>query len=63
VVLMDGRQPPELRDGPAHMATATLRLPAERLGQPIACLFNEERITARAWPAAEGRIAVAEMTW
>jgi len=26
-------------------------------------LFNEERIVARAWPASENRIAVAELTY
>ena len=26
-------------------------------------LFNQERIVARAWPAAENRIAVAELTY
>jgi len=26
-------------------------------------LFNEERIVARGWPAAENRIAIAEFTY
>jgi hypothetical protein len=26
-------------------------------------LFNEERIVARAWPLAENRITVAELTY
>lgn len=63
VVLLDGRQPPELRPGVAIAATATLRLPAAELGRPVACVFNEERITARAWPAGENRISVAELVW
>ncbi|MGG5809655.1 hydrolase [Falsiroseomonas sp. CW058] len=63
VVLVDGRQPPELRPGVAIAATATLRLPAAELGRPVPCIFNEERVVARAWPAAENRIAVAELTW
>ena len=62
-VLLDGRQPPELRPGVAIAATATLRLPAAELGRPVVGLFNEERIVARAWPAAENRIAVAELIW
>jgi lipase/lipase (class 2) len=62
-VLLDGRTPPELPRGVPRAAAATLRLPAAELGRPVACLFNEERIVARAWPAAEGRIAVAELTW
>jgi hypothetical protein len=63
VVLLDGRQPPELRPGVATGATATLRLPAEGIGRAVAGVFNEERIVARAWPAAENRISVAELTW
>jgi pimeloyl-ACP methyl ester carboxylesterase len=63
VVLLDGRQPPELPAGVARSATATLRLPAEGLGRPVGGLFNEEQIVARAWPAAENRIAVAELVW
>jgi len=26
-------------------------------------LFNQERIVARAWPASENRIAIAELTY
>ncbi len=63
VVLLDGRQPPELRPGVAVAATATARLPAAELGRPVAGVFNEERIVARAWPAAENRIGVAELIW
>jgi hypothetical protein len=63
VVLLDGRQPPELRPGVAVAASATLRLPAAELGRPVAGLFNEERIVARAWPASENRISVAELIW
>jgi hypothetical protein len=43
-------------------STSTLRLPAAELGRPIPALFNLERIVARAWPASENRIAVAELT-
>jgi pimeloyl-ACP methyl ester carboxylesterase len=63
VVLLDGRQPPELRPGVATGATATARIPAAELGRPVAGVFNEERVVARAWPAAENRISVAELTW
>jgi hypothetical protein len=41
----------------------TLRLPASELGRKVVGLFNEERIVARAWPAAENRIVVAELTY
>ncbi len=63
VVLLDGRQPPELRPGVAVAATATLRVPASEVGRPVPGVFNEERILARAWPASENRISVAELTW
>ncbi|SDB69009.1 hydrolase [Belnapia rosea] len=62
-LLLDGRVPGDVPQGIARAATATLRLPAGELGRPIPALFNEERLVARAWPAAEGRIAVAELTW
>jgi hypothetical protein len=29
----------------------------------VVALFNQERIVARAWPASENRIAVAELTY
>jgi hypothetical protein len=29
----------------------------------VVTVFNTERIVARAWPASENRIAVAEMTY
>jgi hypothetical protein len=40
-----------------------LRLPAADIGRNVVGLFNEERIVARAWPAGENRIAVAELTY
>ncbi|MBX6743318.1 MAG: hydrolase [Acetobacteraceae bacterium] len=63
VVLLDGKVPEGVPRGLARAATVTLRLPAAELGRPIPALFNEERITARAWPAGENRIAVAELTF
>jgi pimeloyl-ACP methyl ester carboxylesterase len=63
VVLLDGGQPAELRPGVSVGATATLRLPAAELGRAVPALFNEERLVARSWPAAENRISVAELTW
>jgi hypothetical protein len=40
---------------------STLRLPDA--GRPVIALFNQERIVARAWPASENRMAVAELTY
>lgn len=63
VVLLDGREVAERREGIASIAAANLRLPAERLGTPVRAVFNSETILARALPLSEGRIAIAEMTW
>ncbi len=61
-VFLDGRVPADVPRGIARAAVATLRLPAAELGRPVSALFNEERIVARAWPVAENRITVAELT-
>ena len=47
-------------DGPP---VTTLRLPAEEAGRAVVAMFNTERIVARAWPASENRIAIAELTY
>lgn len=62
VVLLDGREVAERREGVASVAVANLRLPAERAGTPIPGLFNEERVTGRVLPLSENRIALLEMT-
>jgi hypothetical protein len=41
----------------------TSRLSGAEVGRPVTALFNEERIVARAWPASEDRIAIAELTY
>ena len=43
-------------------SAANVRLSAAEAGRPVAALSNEKRIVARGWPAAESRIAVAELT-
>jgi hypothetical protein len=63
VVLLDGREPAERREGIASVALANLRLPAERIGTPVAGLFNQESVTGRVLPRAENRVAILEMTW
>jgi len=62
VVLLDGKEPAEVKPGVPTDSVATVRLSAAEAWRPVAALFNEERIVARAWPAAENRIAVAELT-
>jgi hypothetical protein len=63
VVLLDGKEPADVKAGIPTDSTSTLRLSAAEVGRPVAALFNQERIVARAWPAAENRIAIAELTY
>jgi pimeloyl-ACP methyl ester carboxylesterase len=63
VVLIDGKEPRDVKSGVPTDSVTTLRLPAEDVGRPVAAMFNGERIVARAWPASENRIAVAELTY
>jgi pimeloyl-ACP methyl ester carboxylesterase len=63
VVLIDGKEPRDVKSGVPTDSVTTLRLPAEDVGRPVATIFNTERIVARAWPASENRIAIAELTY
>ena len=63
VVLIDGKEPKDVKSGVPTDSVTTLRLPAEEVGRPVVAMFNTERIVARAWPASENRIAVAELTY
>jgi pimeloyl-ACP methyl ester carboxylesterase len=63
VVLIDGNEPTDVKPGVPTDTVTTLRLPAAEAGRPVVALFNQERIVARAWPASENRIAVAELTY
>src|SRR5258707_10489102 len=63
VVLLDGKEPTDVKPGVPTDSLTTLRLSAADGGRPAVALFNEERIVARAWPASENRIAIAELTY
>ncbi|MEA2881202.1 MAG: hypothetical protein QOH32_421 [Bradyrhizobium sp.] len=63
VVLLDGKEPADVKSGVPTDSISTLRLPATEAGRPVTALFNEERIVARAWPASENRISIAELTY
>ena len=63
VVLLDGKEPADVKPGVPTDSAATLRLPASEIGRNIVTQFGEERIVARAWPASENRIAIAELTY
>ena len=62
VVLFDGKEPSDVKPGVPTDSISTLRLSAAEAGRPVVAMFNQERIVARAWPAPENRIAVAELT-
>ena len=62
-MLIDGKEPADVKPGVPTDSVASLRLPAAEIGRPVVAMFNQERIVARAWPAAENRIAVAELTY
>ncbi|MBR0871763.1 hydrolase [Bradyrhizobium tropiciagri] len=61
IVLFDGKEPSDVKSGVPTDSVTTLRL--ADAGRPVAAIFNQERIVIRAWPAAENRIAVAELTY
>jgi pimeloyl-ACP methyl ester carboxylesterase len=63
VVLIDGKEPKDVKSGVPADSISTLRLSAEEVGRPVPAMFNTERIVARAWPASENRIAIAELTY
>jgi len=63
VVLLDGKEPTDVKAGVPTDSVSTLRLPAADIGRKVVGLFNQERIVARAWPTSENRIAVAELTY
>jgi hypothetical protein len=63
VVLFDGKEPTDVKPGVPTDSVSTLRLSTADIGRPLPALFNQERIVARAWPASENRIAIAELTY
>lgn len=63
IVLLDGKEPTDVKSGVPTDSVTTSRLSATDIGRPVAALFNQERIVARAWPVSENRIAVAELTY
>ena len=63
VVLLDGKEPADVKPGVPTDSAATVRLPASEAGRNVVAAFGEERIVARAWPAPENRIAIAELTY
>ena len=71
-VQLDGKEPTDVKRGVPTDSIATVRLPGGEVGRavvasfsphPVPGVYNEERIVARAWPAAENRITIAELTY
>ena len=63
IVALDGKEPADIKAGVPTDSLATVRLPAAEIGRPVVALCNEERLVARAWPAAENRVTLAEFTF
>ena len=63
IVLFDGKEPTDVTPGVPTDSVTTLRPPTSEAGRSVVAMFNQERIVARAWPASENRIAVAELTY
>ena len=62
-MLIDGKEPTDVKPGVPTDSVTTVRLPAAEPGRPVVALFNQERIVVRSWPASENRITVAELTY
>jgi pimeloyl-ACP methyl ester carboxylesterase len=60
VVLLDGKEPTDVKPGVPTDSITTARL--AEAGRAVVAIFNQERIVARAWPASENRISIAELT-
>ncbi len=63
IVLLDGKEPTDVKSGVPTDSVTTARLPAAEIGRPVVGMFNEERIVSRGWPASENRISIAELTY
>jgi pimeloyl-ACP methyl ester carboxylesterase len=60
VVILDGRQPPDIKSGVPTDSVTTLRL--TNFGdRPIVGEFNLERVVARPWPVRENHISIIEI--
>ena len=64
VVLFDGKEPADVKPGvPTDCGQHACGFRPRRSGVRSSRCSIEERIVARAWPASENRIAVAELTY
>jgi hypothetical protein len=63
VVLLDGREVAERREGIASIAVANLRLPGMRLAAPCRPCSTRRASWRVPCPCPRNRISIAEMTW
>ena len=63
VVLLDGKEPTDVKSGVPTDSVTTARLSIPEVGRPVPAVFNQERIVARAWPTSENRVSIAELTY
>ncbi|BAT61135.1 alpha/beta hydrolase family protein [Variibacter gotjawalensis] len=62
-IAFDGAEPKDVTPGVPTDSVSTLRLPAGEVGRAVPARFNDEKVVARAWPVAENRITIAELTY
>ena len=60
VVILDGREPADVKPGVPTESATTLRL-SDVANRPIIGEFNLERVAARAWPARDNHISIIEL--
>jgi pimeloyl-ACP methyl ester carboxylesterase len=60
VVILDGKEPDDVKSGVPTDSTTTLRL-TSFADRPIIGEFNLERVAARPWPARENHISMIEL--
>ena len=63
VVLLDGKEPTDVKSGVPTDSVTTARLSVAEVGRSVPAVFNQERIVARAWPISENRVSIAELTY
>ena len=61
-ISLAGKQPPGIAAGVPSVSDAKLAFPATP-ARTVAAVFNREHIAVRTWPAADGQVSIAELTW
>ena len=61
VALIDGQRPGRIPEGVPMVASASITLPAARLGSGVVGVFNTETVVGRVVPVSENRVTLLEM--